>query len=92
MTVIEKEEIPKFRNSFTALAKTSAGERKRLRLLQLANQLGNAFKRKVRITFCAAQDMYEVHTTVWHVSENYVSFKGGVIVPVACIDRIKLFG
>ena len=92
MKIIDKKEIPKFKNSFTPLSKTSAGLKKRLRLLQLARRLGNAFKCKVKITFCAAHNMYEVNTTVWHVSENYVSFKGGIVMPVACIDRIKLFG
>ncbi len=91
MKVIDKKDIPKFKNSFTALVKTDAGLKKRLRLLHLARRLGNAFKCKVKIRFCAAHNMYEVNTTVWHVSENYVSFKGGVVIPVACIDKIKLF-
>ena len=91
MKVIDKKDIPKFKNSFTVLVKTDAGLKKRLRLLHLARRLGNTFKCKVKIRFCAAHNMYEVNTTVWHVSENYVSFKGGVVIPVACIDKIKLF-
>lgn len=91
MKVIEKENIPKLKNTFTTLIKTSAGIKKRLRLLQLARRLGNTFKGKVRITFCARHTMYEVRTTVWNVTDKFVSFKGGVIIPVDSIDRIHLF-
>ena len=87
---IAKEEIPQY----TFLAEdvlqndTQARFIRRYNLAR-AERLGNAFHGKVKIAFhTVTSGIREVSTTVWSTSDDFVSLKGGVMVPVRAISSI----
>jgi hypothetical protein len=63
--------------------------RRRLNL-QKAAWLGNTHKHKVTLSFLADQSLYAVQTTVWSVTDTHVGLKGGVVLPIANIERVDL--
>ncbi len=59
-------------------------------LLKQGERLGNAFKHKVVIAFKALEGRFKVNTTIWATTEKYVVLKGGVSIPIECIEDISL--
>ena len=59
--------------------------------LYTAMLLGNTFKRKVKILFNTIDKKFFVHTTVWSVGKEFVTLKGGRIVPIRSIYKIQLY-
>lgn len=88
--MIEKEEIPtqKF-VSFEVLNKKEDIQNRR-ETIEKAMLLGNASKGKSKIFFMTENGLLEVETTVWSASDDVVTLKGGVMIPVHCIERIDL--
>lgn len=59
--------------------------------LQKALSLGNLFRHKVTITYQLYDGIPQrVVTTVWAVTEHYVTLKGGRIIPVHAIREVEL--
>ncbi len=59
--------------------------------LQKAVTLGNLYRHKVSITyFLQAREARRVVTTVWAVTEKYVTLKGGRNIPIRAISDIEL--
>ncbi len=88
-TIIPKE----FLNSYTFLKedvlKTEESKIIRASKLEKALKLGNVYHRKVRILFRTMDSLSKmVETTVWFVSGEYVSLKGGVFLPVRAIEDV----
>lgn len=50
--------------------------------LQYSCRLGNEFKGKTVITFETSRGPRAVQTTVWSVTDNHVTLKGGVEIPL----------
>lgn len=53
--------------------------------LQYAVRLGNEFKGKTVITFETTQGPRAVETTVWSVTDNYLTLKGGMTIPLSSV-------
>ncbi|WKN45622.1 hypothetical protein [Tunicatimonas pelagia] len=59
--------------------------------LQKALSLGNLFRHKVTITYQLYDGIPQrVVTTVWAVTERYVTLKGGRVIPVHAIREVEL--
>ena len=88
---IAKEDIPQY--TFIredVLRHDFAGQQSRRLSLLRAQQLGNGFQGKVRISFTTSEaDSCQVETTVWQTSDEYVSLKGGIMLPVRAINRVE---
>jgi hypothetical protein len=88
VTLIEKEKIP----SLDILNREVLHElhlvmRRRQQLTQ-AMIIGNTYHTKVQIVFEAADGIYQVETTVWATTDEYVLLKGAVYLPIQCIHDV----
>ncbi len=64
---------------------------RRQRNLQKALSLGNLFRHKVTITYQLYDGIPQrVVTTVWAVTERYVTLKGGRVIPLHAIREVEL--
>lgn len=88
--LIQKEQLGMFRFSPSEVLKGEWEKVYRRFSLQRAERLGNAFKGKVRIIFRTHDNETKiVDTTVWAATEEYVSVKGGMSIPVKAILGIE---
>lgn len=83
-TVIEKEEISSYRIIPAFVDKTAFW----LEQLNYGVRLGNEFKGKTSITFETTIGPRTIETTVWSVTEKYLSIKGGEAIPLNSIIDI----
>jgi hypothetical protein len=58
--------------------------------LKKSMTLGNQYKQKVKIFFKDDHKTMLVETTVWSADPNYISLKGGVVIPVRSIYKVIL--
>lgn len=56
--------------------------------LDYAVRLGNAYKGKTTVTFVSKEGLFEVQTTIWAVTDNELSLKGGIHIPLKSITDI----
>lgn len=90
VTTIEKESISSLNFSKADVIPDPEGQKKRMSDLYRSQTLGNLLHTKVKITFEAAdQQIYVVDTTVWAVGNSFVSFKGGIFLPIHCILQVE---
>lgn len=88
--VIAKEHLGMFRFSPSEVLKGEWEKVYRNFTLQRAERLGNSFKGKVRIFFRTHDNEIKVvDTTVWATSDDYVSLKGGMSIPVRSILGVE---
>jgi ribosome-associated translation inhibitor RaiA len=90
MKIIEKENIP----SLNFISYTDINESRKLvieRKLKRAEKLGNAHKVKTKILFKTKEGLFKVETTVWAKTKNYIVLKGGVSIPINCIDSVNFY-
>ena len=87
---ISKEEIARLPIRASEETVNSEEQRHRRLNLQKAAWLGNTHKHKVTLRFRADQSLYAVQTTVWSVTDSHVGLKGGIVLPIANIERIDL--
>lgn len=85
---IEKEEIKELSFFEHEVLDNKDAIRTRQSLLQRAQRLGNEFKGKVVIQFVATDGPHEVHTTIWDVTSDYITLKGGVAIPIRSISTV----
>ena len=55
-----------------------------------ATRLGNILRNKVKIIFEDSLAIRMVETTIWATTERNISLKGGVIIPIHRIHRVKI--
>lgn len=93
-SLIEKESITDHRfiryEAFARYQDKGDRIRQRRKKLEEAVRLGNNFKSKVRITFETEKGTCQVETTVWAATNNYVTLKSGIILPVSAITEIEI--
>jgi hypothetical protein len=77
-TLIAKERIPDFRIVPAFVDRSTQW----LDQLQYSCRLGNEFKGKTVITFETTSGPKSVETTVWSVTDNHVTLKGGLSIPL----------
>ncbi len=88
--LINKEDIPSVKFvSYEVLDKES-DKLLRRELIEKAMILGNSSKGKSKIFFMSEDGLLEVETTVWQASDDLITLKGGLMIPVHCIERIEL--
>jgi hypothetical protein len=63
----------------------------RKRELERATAIGNAHQGKIKLIFETMDGLKEVETTVWSTSDNYISLKGGVNIPVNAIKEVFIY-
>lgn len=63
----------------------------RERKLKRAEKLGNSFKTKAKILFKSLEGIHKVETTVWATTEQFVSLKGGILIPIHCIKGVDFY-
>jgi hypothetical protein len=83
-TKIEKENVV----SLHFLASEIDQSKKWKKELDYAVRLGNEHKGKTTITFVSQEGIFQVETTIWSVTENELSLKGGVHIPLKSITDI----
>ena len=88
--MIAKEEIPNVKFVSYEVLNTKDEMAKRRERIEEAMVLGNGSKGKSKIFFMAEEGMLEVETTVWSASDEVVTLKGGVMIPVHCIQKVDL--
>ncbi len=89
-SLISKENLNKFRFSAADVLKGEWEKVYRRFSLQRAEKLGNSFKGKVKIIFRTSENETKmVDTTVWSATDDYVSVKGGMTIPVRAILGIE---
>lgn len=63
---------------------------KRNQDLQVAMKLGNNYKHKVKLFFKDKFTNKHLETTIWYTDSNYVTLKGGIILPVKSIYKVEI--
>jgi hypothetical protein len=62
---------------------------KRTAYLHRAQTLSNLLQSKVKLTFETANgSLYQVETTVWAVGDDFISLKGGIVIPVNANHKV----
>jgi hypothetical protein len=88
--IIQKEQLGLYRFSSTEVLRGDWEKVYRLFSLRRAERLGNNYKEKVRITFRTfSNEIKAVDTTVWSATDEYVSIKGGMSIPVKAILSVE---
>lgn len=83
-TKIEKESV--FALHFLPADKDNSPKWKKE--LDYAVRLGNEHKGKTTVTFTSKEGLYQVETTIWSVTDEELSLKGGVHIPLKSITDI----
>lgn len=90
-STIEKENITSLAFGNHDVLRDEQLKIQRNRKLKRAEKLGNAYKSKTKILFRSMKGLYRVETTVWATTEQYVSLKGGVLIPIHCIKSVDFY-
>jgi hypothetical protein len=85
---IEKEDIPRLQFIEHEVLPGTVFMDKRKQLLFQSMILGNTCHAKVKIIFETTTGYYEVETTVWATTDDFVLLKGGVYLPMKCIHDV----
>lgn len=88
--MIEKEDIPNVKFVSYEVLNSKEEKEKRRELIENAMLLGNNSKGKSKIFFMSEGGLLEVETTVWAATDDVITLKGGVMIPVHCIEKIEL--
>lgn len=86
--LIEKEDVPKFHFVTYDVLDTYEARAERMSELEKAMILGNSEHVKYKIFFTTTEGVKEVETTVWATTDDTVTLKGGVVIPIASINKI----
>ncbi|MCH5600282.1 hypothetical protein [Niabella ginsengisoli] len=82
--IIEKEELANYTIIPAEEDKTAFWKEK----LQYAVRLGNEFKSKTSITFNTSEGERTVFTTVWSLTDNYLTLKAGRLIPLNSVINV----
>jgi hypothetical protein len=89
LEIINKEQISNFQFSKKDVLSSKEDQKLRMADLHRAQTLGNLLQSKVKLIFESAEGIvYQVETTVWAVGNEYVSLKGGKVIPISSIHRV----
>jgi uncharacterized protein (UPF0248 family) len=88
--MVEKEHIGNLRFPNDEVLKTSDAIRLRKTNLDKALKLGNVEKGKIKIVFEDSDNIKQVETTIWGVTDQRIILKQGVVIPIHRIHEIKM--
>ena len=86
--LIEKEDVPKYHCVTYDVLDTAVASAERMAELEEATVLGNTSHVKYKIFFTTTEGVKEVETTVWATTNDTITLKGGVVIPIAAINKI----
>ena len=89
LEMIQKEEIPNYHFVSYDVLDNNEDRINRRNSLQQAMVLGNSEHHKLRLFFTTTEGIKAVETTVWAATDDTVTLKGGVVIPVSCINKIS---
>jgi len=87
--LVQKEEIENFVFPTESIERTEEQTKELNTKLKDAMSLGNLHQTKIKIIFMDSEGLKEVETTVWVASENFISLKAGVSIPVRRIVEVR---
>lgn len=88
--IIEKEELPSIKFVSYDVLNTKEEREVRREQVEKAMLLGNSSKGKSKIFFMSVNGLTEVETTVWAASDDVITLKSGLMIPLHAIQRIEL--
>jgi hypothetical protein len=91
LELIPKEEIPNYHFVSYDVLDNNEDRINRLNNLQQAMVLGNNEHHKLRIYFTTTDGVKAVETTVWATTDDTVTLKGGVVIPVNCVSKVSFY-
>jgi hypothetical protein len=87
---IEKEKVASLHFPETEVLAAKDDLQRRTYELERASQLGNGDHVKIKIVFEDNENIKQVETTVWAVTEGRVVLKHGITIPINRIHEIRL--
>jgi len=89
LEIIDKEQISNFQFSKKEVLLTLDDQGRRFADLKRAQTLGNLLQSKVKLIFETADSrILQVETTIWAVGSDFISLKGGMVIPVNAIHKV----
>ena len=61
----------------------------RITILEDAMKLGNNHRHKATITFEDSENVKQVETTVWAVTEKWIILKGSMVIPICRVHDVR---
>ena len=89
--VIPKESVNEYTFIKIEVLASSNDIKQRKIDLNRALILGNAYRRKVKIIFETTKGLCQVETTIWAVTEKSLILKGGKIIPIISVHRVRVY-
>ncbi|HET8963275.1 MAG TPA: hypothetical protein VFM99_05225 [Chitinophagales bacterium] len=88
INTIAKEAIPllDFSNREVLQSRDEIEYRKQLLIQSMV--LGNTYHTKVVIIFESGNGIFQVDTTIWATTDDFVLLKGAVYLPIKCIHGV----
>ncbi len=83
-TMIAKEAVSKLNFIPADVDKTHQWKKD----LAYAVRLGNEHKGKTNVTFLTSDGPYQVETTIWALTEDAITLKGGISIPLKSITDV----
>lgn len=90
-TLIEKEEVKGLSFPHVEVLTDEKARKARQVALVEATKLGNSEKGKVKIVFEDDKGVKVVNTTIWATTEDNISLKAGVVIPIDRIHSVTPF-
>ncbi len=89
--IIEKEELATVKFVSYDVLNTKEEKDFRREQVEKAMLIGNGSKGKSKIFFMGDGGLLEVETTVWSASDDVITLKSGLMIPLHAITKIDLF-
>ena len=86
---IEKEHLANVKFVGYEVLKDLSARQERRTLIERAMIVGNNSKSKSKILFESEQGKLQVETTIWAATDDVVTLKGGLMIPVHCIEKVE---
>lgn len=87
---IDKNQVGQLKFPKTDVLSSEEEAENRYQNLRKATLLGNSIKHKVKIFFKDTDSDKYIETTVWQLSKDHISLKGGITIPVGSIYKVEL--
>lgn len=88
--LIEKEQVNTLHFVQEDVLTDKDARKVRFMKLEKGMLLGNGYHSKVKIIFETTDGTKAVETTIWQASEDQVSLKGGVNIPIHAIKEVLI--
>ena len=87
--VIEKEIISNLIFPKHEVLHNEHEKERRRTTLEDAMKLGNNHRHKATITFEDSENLKQVETTVWGVTEKWIILKRGMVIPISRVHEVR---